>query len=57
MRRNIVTGRPDAPITTAARVMLHEKLGSLPIVLEDATLVGIVTGTDFTRAALELLER
>lgn len=57
MRRNVVTGQPDAPITTACRVMLHEKLGCLPIILQDTTLVGIVTGTDFTRLSLELLER
>lgn len=57
MRRGVVTGRPDATLITAVRVMLHEKLGCLPIILEDRTLVGIVTESDFTRLALELLER
>lgn len=57
MRRGVVTGHPDAPLTTACRVMLHEKLGCLPIILDDATLVGIVTGTDFARLSLEILER
>jgi CBS domain-containing protein len=57
MRKNVVTGRPDAPATTACRVMIHEKLGCLPIILEDTTLVGIVTRTDFTRLALDILER
>jgi CBS domain-containing protein len=55
MRRNVVTGQPDAPLATAGRVMLHEKLGCLPIILEDTTLVGIVTETDFIRLGLELL--
>jgi CBS domain-containing membrane protein len=57
MRKGVVTGRPDAPATTACRVMLHEKLGCLPIILEDATLVGIVTRTDFIKLALDVLER
>lgn len=55
MRRNVVTGQPDAPLATACQVMLHEKLGCLPVILEDTTLVGIVTETDFIRLSLELL--
>jgi CBS domain-containing membrane protein len=57
MRRNVVTAKMDTPVATAIRVMLSEKLGCLPVVHEDGTLVGIVTETDFTRLALELLER
>jgi CBS domain-containing protein len=57
MRTNVVTGRLDSPLTTALRVMLSEKLTCLPVILEDRTLVGIVTSTDFARLALELLER
>jgi CBS domain-containing membrane protein len=57
MRKNVVTGTPDAPLTTACRVMLSEKLGCFPIILEDGTLVGIVTHTDFARLALAMLER
>ena len=56
MRRNVVTGQPDASLTTACRVMLHEKLSCLPIILADATLVGIVTESDLMRLALELLD-
>lgn len=57
MRRNVVTGTPDTPLTMACRVMLAEGLGCLPIVLEDATLVGIVTRTDFVHLAVDLLEK
>jgi CBS domain-containing protein len=57
MRRNVVTAHPDAPVATACRVMLHEKLGCLPIILDDAKLVGIVTQTDLVRLSLEYLER
>jgi CBS domain-containing protein len=57
MRRGVVTAKPDAELTTALRVMLHEKLGCLPVINEDGTLVGIVTETDFARLTLEGLER
>ncbi len=57
MRRNVVTGTPDAPLTTACRVMLQEQLGCFPIILEDKTLVGIITRTDFAKLALAMLER
>jgi CBS domain-containing protein len=57
MRRNVVTAHPDAPVATAGRVMLVEKLGCLPIILDDAKLVGIVTQTDLVRLSLEYLER
>lgn len=57
MRRGVITGDPTTPLATACRVMIHEKLGCLPIVMEDSTLVGIVTETDFVRLTHELLER
>lgn len=57
MNKNVVTAHPDAPLATACRVMLQEKLGCLPVILEDGTLVGILTGTDFARLSLEVLER
>lgn len=56
MRKGVVTARPDADLAAACRVMLHEKIGCVPIILEDATLVGIVTESDFARLSLELLE-
>lgn len=57
MRRNVVTGTPDTPLVMACRVMLQEKLSCLPIILEDTTLVGIVTQTDLVRLAADLLEK
>lgn len=57
MRRLVVTAKPDYALTEVLRVMLKEKLSCMPVVLEDATLVGIVTNTDFMRLALETLER
>lgn len=57
MRRLVVTAKPDYVLTDALRVMLKEKLSCLPVVLDDATLVGIVTNTDFIKLALYLLEQ
>lgn len=57
MRRNVITGTPDTALTMACNVMLQEKLGCLPIILEDATLVGIVTQADLMRLAVDLLEK
>lgn len=55
MRRGVVTGTPDTSLAMACQVMLSEGLGCLPIVLEDATLVGIVTRTDLVKLAVDLL--
>lgn len=56
MRRNIVTGTPDAPLATACKVMVQQRLGCFPIIRHDGTLVGIVTPTDFVRLAYAFLE-
>jgi CBS domain-containing protein len=56
MRKLIVTAKPDYALTEAARVMLKEKLSCLPVVVDDATLVGILTNTDFAKLALAFLE-
>ena len=55
MRKDVVYGRMDDRLDVACDVMLREKLGCLPVVLDDKTLVGIVTTTDFVRLARELL--
>jgi CBS domain-containing protein len=57
MRRNVVTAHLDDPLITACQVMLHEKLSCLPVILEDGTLAGIVTESDFVRFTLQVLER
>lgn len=56
MRKNVVIARVDSPLATACRVMLEKKLTCLPVVLENGTLVGIVTETDFVKLSLLLLE-
>lgn len=48
MTPNVVTAAPDQDIREAARVMLDNKYGCLPVV-EGTRLVGIVTESDFVR--------
>ena len=52
MSTNPVTTTPDTPLADAARVMLERKIGCLPV-LENGSLVGILTESDFLRFAIE----
>ena len=52
MSRKLITASPDTAVREAARVMVSEKIGCLPVV-NGNQLVGIVTETDL----LEMLVR
>ena len=52
MSRKLITASPDTTVREAARVMVSEKIGCLPVVYGNQ-LVGIVTETDL----LEMLVR
>lgn len=49
MTRTVVTVDPDRSAEHAAQLMLDHKIGALPVV-EDGTVVGLVTETDVLRA-------
>jgi CBS domain-containing protein len=51
MARDVVTVGPDATLGEAARLLLGRRIGCLPVVKADGTLVGLVTETDLLRAA------
>lgn len=51
MTRDVVTISPDATLDEAAALLLGRRIGCLPVVKPDATLVGLVTETDLLRAA------
>jgi CBS domain-containing protein len=55
MRKNVVIARVDTPLGTAGRVMLDKNLTCLPVALEDGTLVGVLTKTDFLKVAVALV--
>lgn len=48
MSSPVVTVQADEPLETAARMMLEDKVGSIPV-LEGDRIVGIITETDLLR--------
>ncbi len=55
MTRKVITVSEDTPIEDAARIMVDNKIGGLPVVNQDAVVVGIITETDIFKTFLELL--
>ncbi len=49
IKRKVLTASPDTEIREIARVMFEERIGSMPIVDEQGTLVGIITRSDILR--------
>lgn len=54
MTPDVITVAADTPLEEAARIMADRKIGGLPV-LQDGTLVGIITETDLFKSLLELL--
>lgn len=52
MSRPVITISPDAAVKEAARLMMEEKIGCLPVV-EGEKFVGVVTETDILRYVVE----
>ena len=55
MTRKVITVSEDTPIEDAARIMVDNKIGGLPVVNGDAVVVGIITETDIFKTFLELI--
>jgi CBS domain-containing membrane protein len=55
MHRDVVTVGPDLNVARAARILLENKYGCLPVVDPDHRLLGIVTEADFLRLTVRLL--
>jgi acetoin utilization protein AcuB len=54
MTAKVITVTPETPIEEAARLMLHHRIGSLPV-LRGPELVGIITETDILRAFVDVM--
>jgi acetoin utilization protein AcuB len=54
MTRKVITVNTDTPLEEAARIMVDNKIGGLPVV-RDSEVVGIITETDLFKIFLELL--
>lgn len=50
MTRNPVTVTPETSVTEAKNLMTRSKVGKLPVVDKNGTLVGIITGSDLVKA-------
>lgn len=55
MHRDVVTVSPELPVSKAARILLENKYGCLPVVDHEQQLQGIVTEADFLRLTVQLL--
>ena len=55
MHRDVVTVSPDLPVSKAARILLENKYGCLPVADDEHQLLGIVTEADFLRLTVQLL--
>jgi CBS domain-containing protein len=55
MTRDVKTVRPETPLADVARLMRREKLGCLPVVEGENTLLGIITEADFVALSLRFL--
>lgn len=52
MKTDLITVQPDASVKEAAEMMLHHKIGCLPVV-EGYRMVGLITETDILRLYVE----
>jgi len=52
MSHDLITVPRDATLREAAELMLRHRIGCIPVVKSDRTLIGLVTETDLLRAAL-----
>lgn len=57
MTRDVDTVPSDEPLVEVARLMMDKKLGCVPVVDVDGTLLGILTEADFVRLCESLLPR
>lgn len=49
MTRQVVTAKPDTSVSAAARLLLDNRIGALPVVDDEARVVGIVSDHDLLR--------
>jgi len=55
MHRDVVMVSPGLAVSKAARILLENKYGCLPVVDDEQRLQGIVTEADFLRLTVQLL--
>jgi len=56
LMHDAVSASPSTSVREAAKILLQNKFGCLPVVDPEGRLVGIVTEADFLRLAVRMLE-
>lgn len=56
MVREVTAVRPDTSLVQAAKIMLANKFGCLPVTDEGGRLAGIITESDFVRFAADVVQ-
>lgn len=54
MTKNVIRVSPETLLSEAARLLVHHKIGCLPIVDAEGSAVGLVTETDLLRGLFEI---
>ena len=55
MQHEVLTVQPEDSLVEAGKLIWASKIGCLPVVDAEGTLVGIITEADFIRIAVKLL--
>jgi acetoin utilization protein AcuB len=55
MTRQVITIAEDTPLEDAARIMVDNKIGGLPVVNAQGAVVGIITETDIFKSFIDVL--
>ena len=56
LMHDVISVAPESSVREAARLLLDNRFGCLPVVAKDGRLVGIITEADFLRLAVRMLE-
>jgi CBS domain-containing protein len=56
MTREVDTASPETSVVEAAELMTRKKLGCLPVVDREGTLLGIITEADFVKLCAAILK-
>ncbi|MBF0384485.1 MAG: CBS domain-containing protein [Candidatus Omnitrophica bacterium] len=53
MTKEVLTVKPETPISVAIKLLVMERVTGLPVVNDDSTIVGIVSEKDLMRILME----
>lgn len=53
MRRNVLSARPEASLRDIARVLFKERIGALPVVTPEQSLLGLITRKEILRTVVK----